>query len=77
MASHNRVAQFVFSFDAVLGVLAIGGAALYGATFSSGSVWSAFLPIFVPFAALWTLFCYGAYKGLTSDTLALRVVFWS
>jgi len=77
MISRVRVAQFVFSLDAVLGILSIGGAALYGAALSSGKAWTAFLAIFVPFALLWSLFCYGAYKGLTSEKAALKFVFWS
>jgi hypothetical protein len=71
------VAQLVFSLDAVLGIFAVGGAALYGATFTSGNVWTAFFATFVPFAALWTLFCYGAYKGLTGKNAVLKIVFWS
>ncbi|HSW12714.1 MAG TPA: hypothetical protein VLI06_07735 [Solimonas sp.] len=72
-----RVAKFVFSLDAVLGILAIGGAALYGAALTSGNAWMAFFAVFAPFAALWTLFCYGAYKGLTSGKAVLKFVFWS
>jgi hypothetical protein len=71
-----RLAQVVFALDAVLGILAIGGAALFGAAYSSGSVWTSFLSVFVPLSALWTLFCYLAYKGLTSDNLVLKAVFW-
>lgn len=71
-----RVAKFVFSLDAVLGILSIGGAAFYGAAYSSGKVWPAFLAIFVPFAVLWALFCYWAYKGLTSEKAVLKFVFW-
>lgn len=68
--------MYLFSLDAVLGILSIGGAALYGAAYSSKPVWAAFLPIFLPFSALWALFCYGAYKGLTSTNAFLNVVFW-
>ena len=71
-----KVARFVFALDAILGILSIGGAALYGAAFTSENVWTAFLAIFVPFAVLWSLFCYWAYKGLTSDKAVLKVVFW-
>ena len=77
MSNRIRVAQFVFSLDALLGVLSVGGAALYGAAFSSGPVWTAFLAIFVPFAVLWSSFCYLAYKGLTSEKAILKCVFWS
>jgi hypothetical protein len=72
-----RVAKFVFSLDAVLGILSVGGAALYGATWTSGNYWTAFFASFVPFAVLWALFCYWAYKGLTSEKAVLKFVFWS
>lgn len=72
----TRVAQFLFSLDAVLGILSIGGAALYGAAYSSGNVWTTALAIFVPFAVLWALFCYCAYKGLTSENAVLKFIFW-
>lgn len=72
-----RVAKLVFSLDAVLGNLSVGGAALYGAAFTSGNPWTAFLAIFVPFATLWSMFCYWAYRGLTSEKAVLKFVFWS
>jgi len=56
--------------------MSIGGAALYGAAYSSKSLWAAFLPIFLPFSILWSLFCYGAYKGLVGTNALLKVVFW-
>ena len=71
-----KVAKFLFSLDAVLGILGIGGAALYGAAWSSGNVWTTSLAIFVPFAVLWSLFCYCAYKGLTSENAVLKFMFW-
>ena len=77
MEDRIRVAKFIFSLDAVLGILSIGGAALNGAAYSSGKMWSTFLAIFVPCAVLWSLFCYGAYKGLTSKNPVLKFVFWS
>lgn len=73
----SRVAKFVFSLDAFLGILSIGGAALYTATYSSGNVWTTSLAIFVPFSVLWALFCYWAYQGLTSEKVVLKCVFWS
>ena len=76
MDNRIRVAKFVFSLDAVLGILSIGGAALYGAAFSSGNVWTTSLAIFLPFSVLWALFCYWAYKGLTSEKTVLKFVFW-
>jgi hypothetical protein len=77
MDNRIRVAKFVFSLDAVLGILSVGGAALYGAAYASGKMWTTFLAIFVPFAVLWAFFCYGAYKGLTSEKAVLKFVFWS
>lgn len=77
MDNHMRVAKFVFSLDAILGILSIGGAALYGAAFASGDAWTAFFAIFVPFSVLWALFCHLAYKGLTSEKAVLKFVFWS
>jgi hypothetical protein len=75
---NNRlgVAKFVFALDAVLGILSVGGAALYGAALSSGEVWGAFLAIFVPCSVLWASFCYCAYRGLTSENAILKFVFW-
>jgi hypothetical protein len=77
MSDRIRVAKFVFSLDAVLGILSIGGAALYGATLTSGNAWMAFFAVFVPFTLLWSSFCYWAYKGLTSEKAILKFVFWS
>ena len=76
MIDRITVAKLTFSLDAVLGILGAGGAALYGAAYSSGNVWTTFLTIFVPSAMLWPLFCYSAYKGLTSQHVVLKVVFW-
>jgi hypothetical protein len=74
--SHIRLAKVVFLLDAVLGILSIGGAALFGASYASGNVWAAFLAVFVPFSVLWSLFCYAAYKGLTSNLIVLKILFW-
>ena len=65
------LAKFLFSLDAVLGILSVGGAALYVAALTSGKAWTAFLAIFVPFAVLWASFCYWAYRGLTSEKAVL------
>jgi hypothetical protein len=77
MSNRIRVAKFVFSLDAVLGILSIGGAALYGAAFTSGNAWTSFIAVFVPLSVLWAAFCYWAYKGLTSEKAILKLVFWS
>lgn len=75
-SNRARLAKALFSLDAVLGVLTIGGAALYGAAWSSGSAWGAFLATFLPASALWLAVCYGAYRGLASDRAAPGLVFW-
>lgn len=71
-----KLAKVLFVLDAGLGILSIVGAALYGAAYASKSAWAAFFSVFLPFAALWVLFCYGAYKGLTTTNAFLKVVFW-
>lgn len=76
MNDRIRLAKYLFSLDAALGILAIGGAALYGAAFNPKSGWATFLLILVPFSALWASFCYGAYKGLTGPNAFTRVLFW-
>ena len=75
-SDRTRVAQLVFGLDAALGVLGIGAASLYGAALSSGNPWTVFLAIFLSCSGLWLLFCFCAYKGLTSDNLLLKGVFW-
>lgn len=72
----TQAAKVLFTADALLGTLSIGGAALYGAAYSSETLWIAFLPVFVPFTAIWCAFCYGAYRGLTSERIVLKIVFW-
>src|SRR5262252_720972 len=76
MIALTTLSKFTFTLDAILGILSVGGAALYGAALTSGNPWVAFFAVFVPCSALWALFCYGAYKGLTSENAALEVVFW-
>lgn len=71
-----RVAGVLFGFDAVAGILSIGGAALYGAALTSGNPWVAFWSTLVPLALLWALICWCAFRGLTGAGTAFRVVFW-
>jgi hypothetical protein len=71
-----RLARYLFTLDALLGILAIGGAALYGAAYSSKSMWASFLLVFVPFSVLWALFCYAAFKGLTKPGALSKIAFW-
>lgn len=76
MTDPVRLAKYLFVLDTILGIFSIGGAALYGATYSSHGFWLTVLPIFVPSSVLWALFCYGAYKGLTSPNAFTRLLFW-
>ena len=72
-----KVARFMFSIDAVLGILAVGAACLFGAAYNRHApLLPIFLTIFLPLAVLWSLLCYGAYKGLTSEKFILKIVFW-
>lgn len=71
-----KLARILFSLDAVLGIVAIGGAALYGAAYSPKSPWLPFISILLPGAALWGLFCYGAFRGLTGKNALCNVLFW-
>ena len=71
-----RVAKVLFGFDAVSGALSVAGAALYGAALGSGNAWLTFLGILVPFALLWSLICWCAYRGLTTGGIGFQVVFW-
>ncbi|MBK7976374.1 MAG: hypothetical protein IPK07_24920 [Deltaproteobacteria bacterium] len=71
------LARLIFGADAVLGVGTIAAAALYGAALSTGSAKATFAGTFVPLAALWVLFCRLAYAGLTSERLALKILFWA
>lgn len=71
-------AQLFFALDALLGVVVIGAAALFGAAWApKGSAGLAFAKVFLPLAATWLVFSYGAYRGLTSSHAALKVVFWA
>jgi hypothetical protein len=71
-----RVAKVVFSLGALIGTLGVGAGSLGGATYSSGNVWATAAAFFVPIAALWLAFCYGAHRGLASSRVLLRLLFW-
>jgi len=82
-ANKLKLAKVLFIVNAILiGVL--GGALLgmYGAIFASEGGPDlkqeilAFAVFFFPLSILWSLFCYGAYKGLQSSNIALQVIFW-
>ncbi len=72
-----RLAQLVFGFDALLGILSIGAGALYAAAYARGNPVLTFIALFVPCAALWLAFCHGAYRGLTSERPVHRILFWA
>ena len=72
----TRLARYLFSLDAVLGVLAIGVAAFSATAYSSGSIAEAFFPPFLSITLVWLLFCYGAHKGLTNLNAFGKLVFW-
>ena len=72
-----RVAKIVFSVGAVLGIVAVGAACLFGAAYNRHApLQPIILNIFLPFSVLWTLFCYCAYRGLTSANVVLKAAFW-
>lgn len=75
----NRVtaARLLFSLNAVLGILAIGGACLFGASYNPhASLMRILLTTFLPLSALWMSICYCAYKGLAGENVVLKSVFW-
>ena len=77
MNNRIKVAKFIFSLDALLGILAVGAACLFGAAYNRHApLLPIFLTIFLPLAVLWSVFCYCAYKGLTSEKAVLKFVFW-
>src|SRR5690606_27769975 len=70
------IARAVLSLDAVLGILAIGVACLYGAAYQTCPALPIVFAIFLPTSALWFAFCYLTYKGLANDRVILQAVFW-
>lgn len=76
-ANRSRLVLLAFAVGALLGIIGIFEAALYAAVMTSGSPWLAFTVVFVPGVALWSGFTFGAWKGLGSTRLVLRVLFWA
>lgn len=82
-ANKLKLAKVLFIVNAIL-IGMLGGALLgmYGAIFASegGPNLSreilAFAVFFFPISVFWSLFCFGAYKGLQSSNTALQVIFW-
>ena len=71
-----RAATVLVVLNTLIGIFGIAGGAMYGATFSSGNVGLAFVAMFVPITFFWVLSCYGAHRGLKSDNVFLRMLFW-
>jgi hypothetical protein len=77
MTDKIKVAKVMFSIDAILGILVVGAACLFSVAYRRhGGMLPTFLTIFVPLTVLWLSICYWAYKGLTSDKVMLKLVFW-
>ncbi len=83
MKNRIKVAKFMFSLGALLGILSAGGAGLYAVAYTPGSgtppikeALTTFLIIFVPVSVLWSSFCYLGHKGLTSNKTILKFKFW-
>ena len=83
MKNRIRVAKFMFSLGALLGILSAFYGSAYIAALTSDSgphpkeAWTTtLLIIFVPVSVLWSSFCYLAYKGLTSNKTILKFIFW-
>jgi hypothetical protein len=77
MNNPTRVAKVVFSIGAVLGILAVGAACLFGAAYNRHApLLPIVLNIFLPFSVLWSVFSYCAYRGLTSTNVLLKLAFW-
>ena len=73
-----KSARLLFSLIAALGVIVIGAGALSGAAWASkGSEWSVFVKVFIPCAAAWMAFSYGAYRGLAGGNGAQVFLFWA
>ncbi len=76
LSDRARLAKYLFLLDAIGVVLVIASAAFFGTAYSSGSFAEAFFPAFLSVSAVWLLFCYLAYKGLTSPNVFGKIVFW-
>ena len=53
MIDRAKLAKALFIGDAVLGVMVIGSAALFGAAYAPGDVWRPFLSVFIPGSLVW------------------------
>lgn len=82
-ANKVKTAKYFFIANALL--IGVAGGALMGFftavfAFDSGPHYKealiVFSVIFFPLSLSWSLFCYGAYKGIKSDNLILKFIFW-
>jgi hypothetical protein len=76
-----NIAKRLFILIAIAGVVFSAGTGLLcfvfaGVAASKPFVWIISSAISVTLSAFWLLFSYGAYKGLNSNRLYLKIVFW-
>ena len=77
-----RAAKILLIINAIIGVAGSAGIAIYMAAFAYDSgpnhvgAMITFTVVFFPIAILWSLFCYGAYKGIITDRIFPKFIFW-
>ena len=78
-----QIAKYLFIANAIFVSVGYGLlAALAAIAYSPGpgphikAALTAFAVVFVILAIFWSLFCYGAYKGMTSERTSFKVIFW-
>jgi hypothetical protein len=76
-----KIAKRLFICIAIAGIAFSAGVGLLcvvfaGVAASEPLVWIVSSAIFVTLSTFWLLFCYGAYKGLNSNRLYLKIIFW-
>ena len=77
-----KIARIAYLANMLLGAASAGFIAYLAVSFPNGK-WpesddaiSIFSIIFITITLLWAIFSYGAYKGLTSNNIALKIIFW-
>jgi hypothetical protein len=78
-----QIAKYLFIANAVLVSVGYGAlAGLIAFVYASGpgphlkEAIIAFSIVFFTLSIFWSLFCYGAYKGIKSDKLYFKIIFW-
>jgi hypothetical protein len=78
-----QIAKYLFIANAVLVSVGYGAlAGLVAFVYDSGpgphlkEAIIAFSIVFFTLSIFWSLFCYGAYKGIKSNKLYLKIIFW-